>query len=324
MRTKLGASRRGVTVKVAAVVLIVLLEVTAVLYLYMNPVQGESQNPFVIPTSTTTKSTTTSSTTTKVTTHPPADRVAVESALISNDTLTMEVRNLGPSTTQLISVRAVCSPGFQTCYDYRRLAGGYYQTRFVLPAGNTFKENMSRICVIAIINCKNYLPVANNTYYFQIRFKFADGASATVPVSAMANNTWSRYPTAIMSIPLSSLRIVPRNLTGMLNVTLTINDSLPAAATFTTLLYGYLKPSNAISGRILNNDTGCGSGFAADCSQNVSVIVNFYTVLTGIAPNHYFSLVVRDTTDIDNATGAPNNDIGHHTTWFALWLLSST
>jgi len=247
----------------------------------------------------------------------------------------MEVHNLGPSTTELLSVRNVCSPGFQTCYDYGKLAGSYFHETFVLPPGKTFKASISRVCVIAITSCKSYLPVANNTYYLQVLFKFADGGSVLVPVSAMANNTWSQYPTAIMGIGPPSLRIVPSNLTGLLNFTVTVNDSLPYGS-FTTVLDGYMKPSNAFSGKILANDTGCGSEegttggnnqtFTADCSEPVPVTVNFSTVLTAITSGRYYSLVVRDTTDIDNRnmTGAPNNDVGHHYTWFALWLQSST
>jgi len=315
----------------------VLLELIAAVYLYSNPVSGASQNPFIVQTPTTTTSTTSTS---KTTTHHIADQIAVESAIIVNDTLMMKVHNLGPSTTNLLTVTGVCTPGFQTCYDYKRLAGAYYKTTFVLPAARTFNANLSGVCTIAIPNCRIYLPVANVTYYLQVKFSFADGTSVPKSVSAMANNTWSGYPTAIIGVTSPSLEIVPKNLTGLLNVTLAVNDSLPYAS-WTTLLDGYNKPSNAFSGTILSNETGCTSSSAApgqgyrippsgynyttDCSQGTfTVLTGFSTVLTGITSTPYYSLVIRDTTDIDNATGLPDCDASARCSSFALWLQGYT
>jgi hypothetical protein len=325
-----------VSAKYVAVAWIVLLELIAAVYLYANPVAGQSQNQFFIQTSTTT---TTTSTTKPTTTHPPSDSIKVESAVIANGTLMMDVHNLGPSTTKLLTVTEVCTPRFQTCYDYRKLSGSYYQITFVLPAERTFVANLSGVCTIAISGCKNYLPVANMTYYLQVKFTFVDGVSIVVPVSAMANDTWDQFPTAVLGISFPSLLIVPANLTGMLNYTIDVNDSLPYAS-WTTQLDGYMKPSNAFSGVILSNKTGCTSSSASpgqgyrlpkgaynytdDCSAGTfPILVGFSTVLTGITSTSYYSLVIRDTTDIDNATGHfPNCGSGPCSN-FALWIQGS-
>ena len=344
MRTASRVSRRGVTAKVVAVVLIVILEFSAAIYLYMNPVSGESVNPFVLPTSSPT--TTTSTSVSTVTTHTSADHITVKSAVIRNDTLMMTVKNVGPSATQLLTVTSVCTPGFKVCYDYKKLAGAYYSTTFVLPAGRTFMANLTGVCMVPIssgpspLKCKSYLPVANMSYYLQVKFNFADGASIQVPVSAKANGTWSPHITAITEI-WPSLTIIPRNLTGMLNVTIGVNDSIPWGS-FTVSLEGYAKPKNPFSATILSNETGCmntaidasnftGDGhrgplvnYTADCSEPFQVLTSFTTVMTAIAPGTTYLLVVRDTTDIDGPHGYPNYDGPSHTfVWtsnFALWI----
>jgi hypothetical protein len=323
-----------VTVKHVLVALIILLEIIVAIYLYSSTSGGQTPAPFAIPTSaTTTSSASTVTKTSTTTTHPPVDQIKVESAVIINDTLRMEVHNLGPSTTSLLTLASVCNPGFQTCHSYASLAGAYYKQTFVLPANRTFMANLTRVCAVPISSCRSYLPVANNTYYLQVKFGFVDGTSVLVPVTAMANDTWSPYITAIEDITSPSLVVAPPNLTGLLNITVMVNDSLPSAS-WTTLLDGYQKSSGAYSGTLLTNSTGCmGSGtgnftsdghklvanFTGDCSQPLRVIVSFSTVLTGVVPGSYYALVVRDTTDIDKPAGYPNNDPGSFTT-FVVWV----
>ncbi len=326
------------------VALVVTLELIAVLYLYAFP-SGGATGQVTFPTSASTGATatgsagtaSTSKATTTTTTHPPPDVIKVPSASISNDSLYMAVHNLGPNATTLLSVTGVCTPKFQACYDYKALAGSYLHETFVLPAGQTFNASLSRVCTIAISSCKSYLPVANATYYLQVTFTFSDGSTVLVHVSATANNTWSPYPTAILGITSPSLTVAPANLTGLFNVTVDLNDSLPYAS-LATKLDGYLKPSNAFSGTILTNSTGClGSGtgnftvdgrplnvsFTADCSQPLTVAVSFSTVLTGITPGPYYSVAIRDTTDIDKPAGNPDYD-AHSAFYFAVWVLGTT
>ena len=319
-----------------AAALIILLEIVAAIYLYSNISGGQGQSPFVIPTSAKTTSPTSAKTTTTVTT-ATADRVKVESPVIVNGNLTMEVQNLGPSATNLLTLAGVCDPGFKTCYSYGALAGTPYKETFVLPAGKNFTANLPKVCVIPISSCKNYLPVAYMTYYLQVKFGFADGTSVLAQVPAVANDTWSPRVTAITNITSPSLVVTPANLTGLLNVTVTVNDSLPYAS-WTTLLDGYLKPSNAFSGTVLKNSTGCLGGgignftsdgrklavnFTGDCSLPSQTVLSFSTVLTGITPGPYFALLVRDTTDVDKPTGYPNNDPGDYAE-FALWVQCRT
>lgn len=331
--------------------LVALLEFSAIFYIYHVP--APSLTPGYLPPSTVkTKSSSTTTTTTTTTTHPLSDHIAVKSAVISNDTLRMVVHNSGPSATQQLTITSVCTPKFQTCYDYKKLAGKYYQILFVLPAGRNFMVNLTGVCTVPISSgpspyrCMSYYPVANMSYYLQVKFSFADGVSVQVPVSAKANNTWTPYPTAITGI-WPSLTIVPKNLTGMLNVTLAVNDSIPWGS-FTTQLDQYRKPSNPFSGIVLSNKTGCmnsafdpdnftddghrgpGINYTADCTEPVLVSVGFTTVLTGIAPGTLYLLVVRDTTDIDKADAQHISDTYPNLDWpygkyhadvnFALWI----
>jgi hypothetical protein len=317
MKTNGGNSQRRVNPKLLAVGWIVLLEVVAAIYLYTGSAGGQGETLFTFPT-TSTPGSSSSGSSSSSTTHPPTDVVKVESAAIVDDTLMMKVHNLGPSTTNLLTVISICTPAPQVCYNYRTMAGSYFQETFVLPPKRIFMANLTGVCTIAISSCKTYFPVANETYYLEVKFSLIDGTTVTVPVSATANNTWSKYPSAVTGIGSSSLKVVPANLTGMLNVTVNVNSSLPYAS-FTTKLDGYLKPSSAFSGTILTNDTGCGGAFSSDCSAPVTVISRFYTVLTGIIPGPWYAVVVRDTTDIDNKTGGfPDADV--HPSSFAIWV----
>jgi hypothetical protein len=303
----------------------------------MNSVSGESQNPFVAaPTKTATTSTST------VTTQKPADHISVSPAVINNGTLMMTVKNSGPSTTQLLTVTDVCTPGFKACYDYNKLAGSYYTTTFVLPAAKTFVANLTGVCTMALPKCKAYLPIANATYFLTIKFDFADGSSVTVPVSAKANNTWSPHNTAVTGV-WPSMTVVPANFTVRLNVTLAVNQSTPWGS-FNTLLEGSSATSKGYTLPILSNQTGCenadvmgtenfsGDGhrggplvnYTGDCTVPLMILLNATTVMTGITPGAYYALVVRDVTDIDQPPGYPNFDGPSHTfAWwssYALWI----
>ncbi len=343
---KYGASRRGVTAKYVAVAWIVFLEVIVALYLYSNPVGGESQNPFVPSTSAAITTSKTTKTTTTTTSSKPSDKIEVESALIVNSTLTMKVHNLGPSATNLLAVTNVCSPGFQTCSTYKSLTGAKYQRPFNLPAGRTFNENLTGVCTVPISGCKNYFPVANATYYLKITFSFTDGNAALVPISVMANNTYPPFPheTAILNITSPSLVVTPANLTGLLNVTLGLNSSQPYAQ-WTTLLNGYSSTSKSFSQNLLINKTGgcvgtevdnatddgvpldqviSARGYTADCSQPLAAAQSFSTVFVNIVPGSYYLLAIRDLTDVDQPSGYVNYDGPNHTfgweSFFALWI----
>jgi hypothetical protein len=210
---------------------------------------------------------------------------------------------------------------------------------FDLPTGKMFVANLTGICTMAVPSCRSYLPVANATYYFQITVGFTDGSKVTVPVSAIATNTWSPYPNAVLGIAPPSLEVNQASLTGQLNVTVTVNGSLPYAS-WTTKLYGYLKPLDAFSGTLLTNSTGCmgstpetgfkSSGkplnvtFTGDCTQPVTVTTDFYTVLTGITAGTakapvYYSVAICDTTAISSPKGYPDHG-AYATYYFALWV----
>jgi hypothetical protein len=318
--------KRRVSAKLVAVVWILFLELLVATYVYTTAAGGQSQTAITFPTTstkTTTTSTTSKTSTTTTTTSKISDKITVVAASIANDTLSMLVHNLGPSSTELLTLESLCTPKFQTCYGYAAMARSAYKSTFVLPAKKSFLDNLTGICVIAIPSCKGYLPINGSTYYYEVQFTFADGSNVVVPVTAEANNTWSPYPTAILGIGSAALPIYSSNLTATLSATITANDSLPYAS-WTTSLDGYTKAGSAFSGPILTNETGCeGSpvapvstfsvprgalNFTASCSSPVGVVMGFTSVLTGIAPGPYFAVVVRDTTDIDRPSGLPNYD----------------
>ncbi len=308
--------KRRVSAKLIAVAWILFLELLVATYVYTSASGGPSTPlTFSTSTTTTTATATASSTTTAA---KPTDKISVKSAVINNDTLTLDVRNSGPNATELLTITSICTPKFAICYAYSSVGGSDYKTTFVLPAKKAFLANLTGICFMPIPSCKRYIPIANATYYYQIAFKFSDNSTVTVPVSAKDNTTWAPYPTAILGINQTSLSIVPVNLTGVLNVTVGLNDSLPYSS-WETILEGYMKPGDKFSGAVLTNDTGCeGSAtgnftvpngaynYTAMCAAPVQVSENFTTVLTGVNVGTYYAVVVRDTTAISSPAGLPD------------------
>ncbi len=302
------------TKKWVAVGIIALLEISAMFYLYISPATGESQNPFVIPTSTTTTTTTSVSLTTI---RKPVDHLTVNGTGIVNDTVMLAVHNIGPSPTKAMAITKVCTPGFVQCFDYKRMAGAYYNTTFVLPAGGNFRANLTRVCVIAIYRCAKFLPVANQTYYLQLKFNFADGASVTDSVSVMNNNeTWSpttfsknaTFYSAVQTPGPTQLLLLHFNQStpynGLVNSTVYLN-STATNATFSLQLYGY-RPG-ALGGFtrvLLTNKTTCTS-----CSSPIPVAIPFYSVLTAVSAGSTYAVVVH------------SYEGGNQTsTWFAYWV----
>ena len=307
-----------------AVAALVLILVIASVYLYYNPSGRGGQNTFSFPTSsTTTKSTSTTSSTS----HPPPDQATVDSAVINNGTLSMHVLNKGPGTTSSLTVMSLCTPAFRTCYDYKGMAGAYTRIVFVLPPKRSFVANMTGVCTMPIPSCHAYYPVAGSNYYLQVKFSYADGQSVLVPIIAMANSTWSRYPTAILNVSDPSLMTFSENLSGIMSVSVTVNSSLTDfcfrdCVGFTAQLDGYLKPSNGFSGILLTNKTiRCGGNSTFDCTVPLTATLRFYTVLTGIIPGPYYAIIVRDTTDIATPPHLPNYH--RHPSAFALWVLGT-
>jgi len=312
--------RGGTTwLAIAAVVLIALL-VGA--YFYYSTNSGTGPNTFDFPAS---FSTSRLASTVSTTATAPAvpDQVVVQSAVVSNGTLALQVQNKGPSATSALTITSLCTPGFLTCYDYKGMEGAYYRIVFDLPAKRTFLANLTGVCMMPIPSCRGYYPVFGSSYYLQVRFSFADGQSATVPVAVRCNSTWSRYPTAISNVSLPVLTTFPKNLSGLFSVTVTVNSSLTDLCTkdcvgFTTILDGYLKPGNGFSGTILTNNTiTCGGNSTFDCTVPLTANVRFSTVLYGVSSGPYYAIIVRDTTNIVKPPGLPTRA---HAASFALWV----
>lgn len=314
----------GRTLKWLAVGVIAVLEVSAVVYLREFPVTGASQNPFLIPTSTSTTSSTSQVITTSThTTTQVVDHLDLKSPIIENGSLMFSVLNEGPAETTRLAVTSVCTPGFIYCVGYKRLAGGSYLETFDLPPGDTFDASLPGVCVMAISGCTHYLPIANNTYYLQLSFTWANGYTLTVPVAAEANDTWAPHPTAVQGIAPPQVVIVPKNLTGYFDANITVYSSL-SNATFKSVLYTSNNPKAGWNTPILSNETGCGtfnkSNFTyvvtSSCTPTV-VITGFSTVTTGIAPGALYALVVHDLTK-DKGKGMPDASV--YSIAYAAWV----
>ena len=307
--------------KYLAVVLVLMLEVFAALFLYSTPA-ASSAVTFVIPTTAQSSSSTAQTTTT---TAPVPDKVSVKSpAIIVNDTVEMEVHNLGPSETNLLTVWSVCTPSFKSCYSYKALSGSTYQSTFDLPAGKTFLESLKGVCTVAIKGCADYLPVVNATYYLELNFTFADHSVVTVPVTAVSNDTYSRRLNAITQLGLPSMGLNTTSFGGTMNVTVSANDSLPYASWDTKVNF-FSSTTDSYSDSILTNSTGCAGSplsgvkfysggkrivnvtYSASCSSPLTVTIPFTSVQTGITVGSYALVAVCDTTQISSPKGYPNN-----------------
>ncbi len=295
MRVPIGKPG-GRRAKYLAIGLIAILEVSAVLYVYLEaPVY--SGPTYVIPSPTT--KTTTATATTKPT---PPNSITVESALISNGTLNLDVYNKGPSATTEMEVTELCSPGFFTCLSYKKLSGVFYTSIFVLPAGRTFSANFTGICYFPILGCKRYFPVTGSEYYLDVEFLFAKGSPVTVPLSVLSNNTWAPR-TSVTNITSNAIAF-EGNLTGRLYVNVTSNFNVNAV-NYTTSLNAYKSAGRGYSTSLIENETGCGGSLPTACGSPIPVLIDFNSVQTDLYPGGYAAVVVHDL----NVTG----------TYFAMW-----
>lgn len=323
--------RRVPGIRVLIILLVLVLEIFAALYIY-STTSGGAQGPVIFPSMTTSSGGTTTTATTRTVV---PDKISVKSATIENDTLMLEVHNSGPNETTLLTISSICTPGFKSCYSYQALSGSLYQSTFVLPAGKTFPENLTKVCTAAIAKCGNYLPSANSTYYMQINFTFADHSVVTVPVSAFANDTWSSRLTGVTGAGSQTLGINESNLFGELNVTVLANDSLPYAS-WETRLNLFSSPTTGFAQTVATNSTGCAGSppsgvifksggkllnvtYTADCSQPLVVEVPLTSVQTGITVGSYYLVAVCDTTHISSPKGYPDNSPSSNDC-FALWV----
>lgn len=265
--------------KVAAIVLILLLEIGAIIYLsgFSSAAPKGPTFTYTFPTTTTSK-TTTSKTTTS--TAPPANLVSINSALIFNDTLSMNITNLGTHWTKSISIIGICTPDLKDCYNYQTLSGRSTSKIFALAPKAEFVENITGVCGVPVQGCRAYQPVANFTYYYAVRFTFESGNPVILPVVAKANNT---YPPKSTIQGLSyQLNVSLRNSNGTLALNLLINDST-SAGNFSMTMLTRTGKRNMFRLPLLTNRTGCGGSMDVDCSSgNVTMLTGFSTVETGI------------------------------------------
>ncbi len=288
MRVPIGKPN-GRKTKLAALVIVLAIEITAVYYdVYASP-NTYTGPTYVIPTSTTHSVTTTTSATVRP---PPPNVLVLKSALINNGTLILDMQNKGPSETTDMVVTNICSPGFVNCMTYGRAAGRSYQSIYVLPVGREFKANFTGICFFPIVGCSHYFPVATSSYYIDVRFDFVKGNPVYMPIVALANNTWARR-TSVTNIT-SSITGYVGNLTGRLNVTVTVDNNIYFAVNYTTSINTWRSSSSGYNWAIVSNKTGCGGSLANDCSTPIPGVTTFNLVQTGVYPGAYYAVVVRD------------------------------
>lgn len=281
----------GNLTKLAAVAFVLILMAAAILYFYPS-LTAASSGPgitFTFP-PTTTKSTTKTTGSTSSNQHT----IQLQSALIFNDTLSMRIKNTGTDWTQSLTVAGICLPGFKGCYSYA--SGKAITKAFFLAPQGSYVENITGVCVVPVTNCNYYYPVVNFTYYFQVNFKFESGATTSLAVIAMANNTYPYY-SAVSDLQYQ-LTTFPKNGSGALNVNIIMNSSLDHATFIGTLFTR--ATTGALTVQLLSNKTACGSTLAIDCSSgNLTLTDRFSSVTTGIGTPYSplpYLLVVRDLT----------------------------
>jgi hypothetical protein len=278
--------------KLAAIVLIIVLEVGGVVYLMSGASFGASTGPtykYTFPPSTTSKSTTKTTTT-----GPPPNSVNIKSALIFNDTLSLDIKNVGTHWVKSVALTGICTPDLKDCYSYQALSGHSLSKIFALAPKAEFVENITGVCVMPVASCAHYMPVANFSYYYAVTFSFESGKPITLPVAAKANNT---YPARATVQGLSyKLGVTLKNSTGKLDLSLLVNNTI-YAENFTAMMFTRAKAKGSFSLKLLSNKTGCGGSLALDCSSGrVNMTTGFSTVTTGIGTPFFpppYMLVVR-------------------------------
>ena len=294
----------GELLKWVAVGVAIIIEVGAVFFVVMPSVAGSSQRytfqSLTLPTTHTTRTATSTSAN-------PAPSITVKSAVIENDTLSMDLVNKGTVSTISISLSGVCTPDFVTCFSYPDLGGKNPTGIFILPPGGEFKENITGVCVVPETGCNAYYPVGNFTYYLVLKFTAPTGTYFYAPVIARGNNT---YPgnSAVQGV-VYSFNVFSKNLSGSVNAYIATNSSEDHAG-FVGNLY-MESGKSTFTYRLLANTTGCGGKYSPDCSAgNVTMTMPFSTVTSGIATKYFpgpYLLVVRDLTL-------------RRVTYFAMWV----
>ncbi len=298
--------KNGRRVKIAAVGLILLLEFGA--FVYIDPGffgVGGSSVSITFPTTSNTPTTTTKTST--KTTGP--NGVQIESALIFNDTLSMEVVNNGTTWTKAVSVQYVCTPGFAGCYEYKGIAGKTLTKPFYLAPSGKYTENITKVCVVPKSPCGEYLPVANYTYYLGVQFSFSSGPSVSVLLPLKVNDT---YPANSYIVGLGfTLYEFPNNETGRLNATV-LADPGTSEAKYSGYLFEE-GSKHAFNGLLITNSTRCGGKSNVTCTTALPLSYSFSMVQTGIGTPFVSLPFLFELRDVTNRT----------TFYFSVWVTSS-
>ena len=133
----------GRRTKLAAIALILLLEIGGVIYLFSSSSFASPTGPsftYTFP------PTPTSKTTTKTTaTGPPPNLVDIKSVIIFNDTLSMDIKNIGTGWTKSLAITGICTPDLKDCYSYKALSGHALTKVFTLAPKAEFVYNITGV-----------------------------------------------------------------------------------------------------------------------------------------------------------------------------------
>jgi hypothetical protein len=216
------------------------------------------------------------------------------STLIFNDTLSLKVKNVGYHWTKSLAITGICTPDLATCASYRAMSGHALSKVFALAPKAEYVVNITGVCVVPRAQCGHYMPLANFSYYYAVTFNFESGKPVTLPVIAMANNT---YPSRATVQGLGyKLGVTLKSSSGELALRLLINNTI-SAENFTATLFTRANVKRPFTLKLLSNKTGCGGSLALDCSEGrVNMTTGFSTVSTGIGTPFYpppYLLTVR-------------------------------
>lgn len=196
-----------------------------------------------------------------------------------------------------------CAPNYSDCQSL-----GATASTFVLPPGGEFTVNMTLPgCgfVPDIAPCWG-APITGETYYFQVQVTLQNGATAVIPVKAVAQGTFS-YSNQF-SAPFQHDTIA---VTGVTSFGLTIYGNLSARMSTTITTDNY--PSNGATANLINASSyengvstqsplasaawGC-AGFT--CPKVIgggptseSFVADFSTVTTGVSVGTFYLVTVN-------------------------------
>ncbi|MBI3858868.1 MAG: hypothetical protein HY296_01300 [Thaumarchaeota archaeon] len=305
MSAAIESPRRGRLLKIAALGIVIAIEIGAFVYLYPSLGKAPPAVTFTFPHSTTTSHTGAATTSTK----SASNSVVVKAAIIRENSLAMDVMNTGKVWTKRLMVTGLCTSDFKDCYSYEFSAGKPLNLTFALGPSMEYVFSIPKVCVVPILSCHEYHPVINNSYYFAITVVYTSGPPSIIPVKAKAVNT---YPhTAALQAMTAQIQTFSKNGSGRLTVNIGLRTSVTSASFVVRLLSQ--SGSSGFTIRLPYEVISCGGSSSVSCSSGALTLVQtFSTVVRGVGTPVYpppYLLTVRDMTQTGKV-------------YFAIWISS--